>query len=165
MHQWVHKAPFSILLLFKGWSRISPYPEEGVRSKFVIASRNVCVGPGGPKYHSDEKLLGLVKVQYCPLEEAFVGYVEEGNIRPSTESCFFNEGRVCCVGVTEMPSRRPGWHFSISDKQKMLFFWFDFKHFFLKKFRGKPIFECSYSWSTSWSNFSSVWHFFPPWPT
>ena len=122
MHQWVHKTPFSILLLFKGWSRISPYPEEGVRSKFVIASRNVCVGPGGPKYHSDEKLLGLVKVQYCPLEEAFVGYVEEGNIRPSTESCLFNEGQVCCVGVTEMPSRQPGWHFSISDKQKMLFF-------------------------------------------
>ena len=81
-----------------------------MRSKFVIASRNVCVGPGGPKYHSDEKLLGLVKVQYCPLEEAFVGYVEEGNIRPSTESCLFNEGRVCCVGVTQMPSRRPGWH-------------------------------------------------------
>ena len=78
-------------------------------------------------------------------EEAFVGYVEEGNIRPSTESCLFNEGQVCCVGVTEMPSRQPGWHFSISDKQKMLFFWFNFKHFFLKKFRGKLIFECSYS--------------------
>ena len=121
MHQWVHKTPFSTLLLFKGWSRISPYPEEGVGSKFVIASRNICVDPGGPKYHSDEKLLGLVKVQYYPLEEAFVGYVEEGNIRPSTESCLFNEGRVCCVGVTEMPSRRPGWHFSTSDKQKMLF--------------------------------------------
>ena len=104
-----------------------------MRSKFVIASRNVCVGPGGPKYHSDEKLLGLVEVQYCPLEEAFVGYVEEGNIRPSTESCLFNEGRVCCVGVTEMPSRLPGWHFSISDKQKMLFLWFDFKHFFFEE--------------------------------
>ena len=99
------------------------HPEEGVRSKFVIASRNVCVGPGGLKYHSDEKLLGLVKVQYCPLEEAFVGYVEEGNIRPSKESCSSNEERVCCVGVTEMPSRRPGCHFSISDNQKMFFFW------------------------------------------
>ena len=133
MHQWVHKTPFSTLLLFKGWSRIWPYPEERVRSKFVIASRNVCVGPGGHKYHSDEKLLDLVEVQYCPLEEAVVGYAEGRNICPSTQSYFFNEGRVYCVGVTEMPSRQPGWHFNISDKQKMLFFWFDFKHFFFEE--------------------------------
>ena len=99
------------------------HPEEGVRSKFVIASRNVCVGPGGPKYHSDEKLLGLVKVQYCPLEEAFVGYVEEGNIRSSIQSYFFNEGRVY-----------------ISDKQKMLLFWFDFKHFFFEEISWKANF-------------------------
>ena len=85
-----------------------------------------CKGKVRAQEMISEKLLGLVKVQYCPLEEAFVGYVEEGNIRPSTESCLFNEGQVCCVGVTEMPSRQPGWHFSISDKQKMLFFWFDF---------------------------------------
>ena len=129
MHQWVHKTPFSTLLLFKGWSRISPYLEERVRSRFVIASRNVCVGPGGHKSHSDENLLYLVEVQYCPLEEAVVGYAEGRNICPSTQSYFFNEGRVYCVGVTEMPSR----HFNISNKQKMLFFWFDFKHFFFEE--------------------------------
>ena len=61
-----------------------------MRSKFVIASRNVCVGPGGPKKDSDEKLLDLAEVQYCPLEEAFVGYVEEGNIRSSIQSYFSN---------------------------------------------------------------------------
>ena len=26
----------------------------------------------------DEKLIDLAKVQYCPLEKVFVGYVEEG---------------------------------------------------------------------------------------
>jgi len=88
---------------------------------------------GGHKYHSDEKLLDLFEVQYCPLEEAFVGYTEGRNICPSTQSYFFNEGQVYCVGVTEMPSRQPGWHFNISDKQKMLFFWFDFKHFFFEE--------------------------------
>ena len=102
-----------------------------MRSKFVIASRNVCVGPGGPKKDSDEKLLDLAEVQYCPLEEAFVGYVEEGNIRSRIQSYFFNEGRVYCVGVTEMPSRLPGWHFNISDKQKNAAFLVQLEAFFL----------------------------------
>ena len=143
MHQWVHKTPFSTLLLFKGWSRIWPYPEEGVRSKFFIASRNVCVGPGGPKKDSDEKLLDLAEVQYCPLEEAFVGYVEEGNIRSRIQSYFFNEGRVYCVGVTEMPSRCRDGILTSPTSKKMLLFWFNLKHFFFGEISWKANFWVS----------------------
>ena len=58
-------------------------------------------GTWGAQKKFDEKVLDLIEVQYCPLEEAFVGYVEEGNIRPSAESCLFNEGRVCPSGKSK----------------------------------------------------------------
>ena len=64
MHQWVHKTPFSTLLLFKACTRIWPYSEKGVRSKFNIAFLKLWVGPGGLKYYSEKKLPQLLDRWY-----------------------------------------------------------------------------------------------------
>ena len=72
MHQWVHKTPFSTLLLFKGWSRIWPYCEKGVRSKFNIASLKVWLVPGELKKHAKDVLDCLVELQYYPPERLFL---------------------------------------------------------------------------------------------
>ena len=165
MHQWVHKTPFSTLLLFKGWSRISPYPEEGVRSKFVIASRNVCVGPGGPNITRTKNYLVLWKSNIALLKKRLSDMLKK--------EIFVQVQKVACsmkgeFAVSELLKCHPGDRDGIlvsPTSKKCCFFGLTSSIFSLKKFRGKPIFECSYSWSTSWSNFSSVWYFFPPWPT
>ena len=112
-----------------------------MRSKFAFASRNVCVGPGGPNITLTKIYFTLLKSNIVLLKKRLSDMLKEEIFVqvPKVTSSMKGE-----FTVSELLKCHPGSQDGIltsPTSKKCFSFGLTSSIFSLKKFRGKPIFE------------------------